>query len=354
MAVEDSVAQDQIRAFVERIERMEEEKAALASDIREIYQEAKGNGFDTKILRRVVSIRKQDANARMEQEALLELYMGALGMIEAPPSYDEERDRLNSLASKIEADLRKPKAEPTPDPIAALKTNPDLHIVSVSEIKPNQGNLQKVQNAQTASQPLTQAGSDLASPQAPGQVATQSPETADEAVERRTGNEPSEGGSVEAGVTGGESAATKYAAPGVITWEIAPPEGVKRGVVSAAFGNIGQDAVLIKDDLASGRAQPIVKIGNEIIDGFCRFMTARGMTQSVLRDGVPTEEPLPYAVMQYAGDDPLIDAIKLNVEGRVLSEREKLIVAKRLADRPEFKARKDDIYKAFELWMEPV
>lgn len=80
----DSVAQDQLRAFIERIERMEEEKAAISADIKEIYSEAKGNGFNTKILRRVVTIRKQDANERMEQEALLELYMSALGMVEAP------------------------------------------------------------------------------------------------------------------------------------------------------------------------------------------------------------------------------------------------------------------------------
>lgn len=78
--VEDSVAQDQLRAFIERIERMEEEKAAIAADIKEIYSEAEGNGFDTAILRKIVSIRKQDPNERAEQRALLELYMGALGM----------------------------------------------------------------------------------------------------------------------------------------------------------------------------------------------------------------------------------------------------------------------------------
>jgi uncharacterized protein (UPF0335 family) len=81
---DDVVAQDQLRAFIERIERMEEEKAAIAADIKEIYAEAKGNGFDTKILRKIVTIRKQDANERMEQEDLLELYMSALGMVEAP------------------------------------------------------------------------------------------------------------------------------------------------------------------------------------------------------------------------------------------------------------------------------
>ena len=83
----DSVAQDQIKAFIERIERLEEEKAAISGDIKEVYAEAKGNGFDTKVLRKV-SIRKQDHNERMEQEALLELYMTALGMA-AAPSEDE-------------------------------------------------------------------------------------------------------------------------------------------------------------------------------------------------------------------------------------------------------------------------
>lgn len=76
---QDSVAQDQLRAFIERIERMEEEKAAISADIKEIYAEAKGNGFEVKVLRRVVNIRK-NTKAYQEQEALLELYMSALGM----------------------------------------------------------------------------------------------------------------------------------------------------------------------------------------------------------------------------------------------------------------------------------
>ena len=85
----DSVAQDQLRAFIERIERLEEEKQAIAGDIKEVYAEAKGNGFDTKVLRTIIRIRKQDHAERMEQEALLELYMSALGMA-AAPTEDEE------------------------------------------------------------------------------------------------------------------------------------------------------------------------------------------------------------------------------------------------------------------------
>lgn len=84
----DSVAQDQIRAFIERVERLEEEKSAIAGDVKEVYAEAKGNGFDTKVLRKIIAIRKMDHNERMEQEALLELYLTALGMSNGPPSED--------------------------------------------------------------------------------------------------------------------------------------------------------------------------------------------------------------------------------------------------------------------------
>jgi uncharacterized protein (UPF0335 family) len=81
MAEPAGVARDQLRAVVERIEKLEEEKAAIAGDIKEVYAEAKANGFDTKTLRRVVQLRKQDSAERQEQEALLDIYLHALGMI---------------------------------------------------------------------------------------------------------------------------------------------------------------------------------------------------------------------------------------------------------------------------------
>ncbi len=74
-------AKDQLKAFVERVERLEEEKKAIADDIRDVYGEAKANGFDTKALRTVVRLRKQDINERREQEAILETYLHALGML---------------------------------------------------------------------------------------------------------------------------------------------------------------------------------------------------------------------------------------------------------------------------------
>lgn len=73
-------ARDQLRAFVERIERLEEEKAVIADGIKAVYAEAKATGFDVKALRSVIRLRKLDNTARQEQEALLDLYLHALGM----------------------------------------------------------------------------------------------------------------------------------------------------------------------------------------------------------------------------------------------------------------------------------
>ena len=73
-------AKEHLRSFIERIERLEEEKKALADDIREVYSEAKGTGFDTKVMRQVVRLRKMESADRQEQEAMLDLYLNALGM----------------------------------------------------------------------------------------------------------------------------------------------------------------------------------------------------------------------------------------------------------------------------------
>ena len=80
MAEASAIAAEQLRAFVERIERLEDEKSALAADIREVFAEAKGTGFDTKILRRLITLRKMDPSDREEQDALLDIYRQAVGL----------------------------------------------------------------------------------------------------------------------------------------------------------------------------------------------------------------------------------------------------------------------------------
>jgi uncharacterized protein (UPF0335 family) len=79
-----SVAQDQLQSIIDRIERLLEETDALKADIKEIKSEAKGNGFDVKVINRIINIRRQDPSERYKFEAVLELYMSALGMVAAP------------------------------------------------------------------------------------------------------------------------------------------------------------------------------------------------------------------------------------------------------------------------------
>jgi uncharacterized protein (UPF0335 family) len=78
----------QLRSYIERVERLEEEKKQIGDDIKDVYAEAKGNGFDAKIMRKVVALRKKDPEARAEEEALLDTYLHALGM--APDTAEDE------------------------------------------------------------------------------------------------------------------------------------------------------------------------------------------------------------------------------------------------------------------------
>ena len=80
-------AQTQLKTVIERIERLEEEKKALSEDIKDVFAEAKGNGFDVKIIRKIIAIRKRDRDELDEEETMLEVYMRALGML---PNVDEE------------------------------------------------------------------------------------------------------------------------------------------------------------------------------------------------------------------------------------------------------------------------
>lgn len=81
-------ANNQLKAIVARIEKLEADKSDIAADIREVYLEAAGNGYDKKALRTIIKIRKQDANERAEQEALVETYLNALGMLIGTPLGD--------------------------------------------------------------------------------------------------------------------------------------------------------------------------------------------------------------------------------------------------------------------------
>ncbi len=85
-----------LQSIVERIERLEVDKAGIASDIKDVYAEAKGNGYDVKALRTIIRMRKQDATERAEQEAIIETYMAALGMLVGTPLGDSAIERATA------------------------------------------------------------------------------------------------------------------------------------------------------------------------------------------------------------------------------------------------------------------
>lgn len=361
-----NVAQDELKAFVRRIERVEDEINALNADKSEIYKEAKSSGFDVKQLRKVVQKRRLPAEERMEQDTVFDLYWDA---VHAP-----EKSSAHARVENIEE-------FPAKTTVAALRSNPDLAIVEAA-------NLERKHETQSA----PQAARDLTSPHAPqGQVAPHSESgtppsneapmavygdsvedaTAplSESVDILPGGEMAEeldgadhhpaatnqagNGSEDAPKAdtvksvepsaGSAAPAVVYPAPGVVVWESTPPEGVERHAYSQAFGDLGQDSVVIADDIARAKAAPIVKIGKVILDGWARYMTARS---SVGLDGKSAE----YQVVQYDGADPLLDCIRWNIAGRILSDREKQIVINRLSIlHPQ---RKREIYNAVTEWVE--
>lgn len=107
-----SVVADQLKTIIERIERLEEEKAGVAGDIKDVYAEAKANGFNAKVIRKIIAMRKRDYDERMEEEALLELYMNALGMLADTPLGRAAAER--DFGSKaVDAATRRAAAAPS-------------------------------------------------------------------------------------------------------------------------------------------------------------------------------------------------------------------------------------------------
>jgi|GEM_PF-85795 len=129
------IARDQLRAFIERIERLEEEKKSIADDIKDVYGEAKSMGFDAKILRKVISIRKQDADERAEQEAILDTYLQALGMIQFDMFEEPEAETSAKLVAKVATGLQTQAGR------AALLTAVDIMIEREERIDSETGEI---------------------------------------------------------------------------------------------------------------------------------------------------------------------------------------------------------------------
>jgi uncharacterized protein (UPF0335 family) len=198
------VARDQLRAFIERIERLEEEKKSIADDIKDVYGEAKGMGYDTKILRKVIAIRKQDRDERAEQEAILDSYLAALGMIEQPSFFDDE------------------PVQPAPaarQPAVPLRSDGGLSILT------------KHEDIRTA--PVTAEEACRASEEA-APVAGRPAEPANSLPTEGCGYAHTEGNATQSGVTAGETATNSEKATVATQGEATKPTSAEREDRAAA------------------------------------------------------------------------------------------------------------------------
>lgn len=129
-----NVAGDELRSFIERVERLEEEKKDIAGDIKEVYGEAKSRGYDVKVLRKIVSLRKQDANERQQQEEMLDLYCQALGM-DGQMRLPLEGETVASAAPTMSIQLYGEDGSPLHPPVSTEVMKAAVDVVEARKIK---------------------------------------------------------------------------------------------------------------------------------------------------------------------------------------------------------------------------
>lgn len=285
------VARDQLRAFIERIERLEEEKKTIADDIKDVYGEAKGMGFDTKILKRVVALRKKDEQERTEEEMILDTYLAALGMIPQFEMFEREEVKPVSRDER----RRQFMSEDMADHKVLIDEMADLGMISEEARKENKA-LADAVAAKFGNGPLSNSsGSSPAGPTplaargANESAVSNSPETANETVggfpvaaaptnAEKTGAIPStrQGTGMERGmdpgVTGGESAAPNSDHEAVATVATALPsaERVTPHRSGSAAANTGGDHVTDTASPDPHRAGALVKQSAPAINERCQ------------------------------------------------------------------------------------
>jgi len=300
----DSVAQDQIVAFFERWQRLEEEKRAIGEDLKELFAEAKGIGFDTKVMRRLFRDKVGDQSERAEFEALYELYATALGMPIATGARPARADKTEPAHS--------------PDPGVAAEGEGTVAPGSLAD-------------QSTAARKDVPRRDELAGPVQNQDGGSQAPQNdpAGGTVEVSAGVESAGVGRVEQPVasprSNGSQAGTQAPpvdtkfAPGSVRYEHAPPEPIVYHEITRCFPEASNRdfAALVEAIKGGGEIEPILMQGNILLDGRARYTAAR-------------QAKADYPVEEYAGDDPLSDIIKLNMASRKLNLVERQAIAKKL------------------------
>jgi len=323
----ESVAQDQIRAFVERIERLDEELKAINDDKKEIYAEAKGNGFDVVALKQVIKLRRQDANERMEREAIVELYMAALGMI-ATPDFDEPRVQVQArVREATESAIQKHDAEAG----------------EITEPQPLQpaGQADSIQLTDGGLTPSVESG--VAEISTPIQPETAAPSAEPEKASAKDGGQelsvssaPASAIEFEDSASDAGQAPSTINADGGVLMETAPFRPVTRPHYHEAFPEVlGEDFnALVESIREEGVREPIIRMGDVILDGWARYNAARQLG-------------IAYPVQDYSGHDPLLDVVQRQRRARQFSAAQERAIAGKLAKAVPHRA--DEIMELFGL-----
>jgi uncharacterized protein (UPF0335 family) len=391
------VARDQLRAFIERIERLEEEKKTIADDIKDIYGEAKGCGFDTKILREVIKIRKQDRDERAEREAILDSYLAALGMIDQPSFFDDEPSRPAPVERRPAAALRADNGlnivtrhkdiQSSPETATEIHANPEevgargetvsapavdagsrpvagRSAAATSEAMDVTGGESAATNHdmdrategsfETGSEAAEKGRKATATVAAPADLshagAGESPATAitipsgdhvslhdrSDAAANAGGNDVDRNAlRVPTSVTG-EGAACALPDSGEVVQEYVPPVPMKRLGYAHCFPELtkAQYGRLEFSISGLGIKNPIIRMGDVIIDGWARYNIARSLG-------------IDYPVKSYDGKDVLLDVIEWQRASREFTPAQEAKIAADLAK--EIPHRADDIMAAFGL-----
>ncbi len=349
------VARDQLRSFIERIERLEAEKQTIADDIKDVYGEAKSTGFDAKILRKVIAIRKQDADERAEQEAILDSYLHALGMIQM--DMFEEPETSPKLVATVATAMQTQAGR------AALLTAVDIMIEREERIDPTTGEILDDQasdgTAPVAGTSLAARGaeesavpnSEIASASQgeaedhSDQCETDRIEAAATGVGANEGGENVDSSAKRAGLEGGPvnleptgpvaEWATDLADDG-IRYEASPPRPMKSLPYAACFPELSHAHYQqLSDSIANnGVREPIVRMGDVIVDGWSRYNISRSLG-------------IEYPVVSYLGNDVLLDVIAWQREARQFTRSQERQIAARLAK--EVPHRASEIMRAFQI-----
>lgn len=334
----DSVSDDILRNGFERWQRLEGEKQAISDDLKELFFELKGHGFDGKALRAAFrAVAKIDDADVQEHNAVVDLYVSSLtaarsGTVPATrirAAREEKSDRIRITKfddgsadyEEIDGDtgevLNSKTYEPQPAQAAA-----QTGAVEVERSTADSGLTLLVESEVVAISTPIQPETANDKPEE-AELLTSDPQRSVVVTREDTRSAVSGDGGAGKSAGGRASAAlpVEYAAPGVITTEHTPPEPVKRHPYSLAFGETGQDITQLRKEIHAkfgGVTEPIVKIGPSILSGWARYNISRSMM-------------IDYPVVQYGGTDALADVIAWNLESRSLTPADRRAIAARLA-----------------------